>query len=192
MCVIVSVAVDQVTGKNFGVLIATLLPGFVTLWGVSYFSPTLRSWLAATPSDAPTIGGFLYVTLASVGAGMTVSAFRFQIIDRIHHATGIRQPPWDFSRLRDSVTAYEVLNEIHYKYYVFHANILLAIVFTTFARRTALDDWSLSWFDAGLAVLCAVYFLTSRDNLKKYYTRVAKLLGTESSSLDDSRLKSGL
>jgi len=31
---------------NFGVLIAFVLPGFIVLWGVSYFSATVRLWLS--------------------------------------------------------------------------------------------------------------------------------------------------
>ena len=103
---------QQLTSKNFGLLIANLLPGFTALWGASQFSETVRMWLGTTPSDAPSVGGFLYVTLASIGAGMTVSAVRFLVIDRIHHRTGISEPRWDFSRLSDNVAAYDVLIEI--------------------------------------------------------------------------------
>ncbi len=92
----------EVSSKNFGLLIANLLPGLVALWGASYFSHTVRIWLGASGATGPTVGGFLYVTLASVGAGMTVSAVRFLVIDRIHHWTGVRQPLSDFSKLRDS------------------------------------------------------------------------------------------
>jgi hypothetical protein len=62
----------EVSGKNFGFLIAYILPGFVRLWAISYFSPTVRAWLVSSSSaaGAATVGGFLYVTLASVGAGL--------------------------------------------------------------------------------------------------------------------------
>ena len=36
----------------------------------------------------------------------------------------------------------------------------------------------MDWIDVGLWVLAIVFFLTSRDNLKKYYQRGEKLLGT--------------
>ena len=62
----------EVSPGNFGLLIAFLLPGFIVLWGLSYFSATVRLWLAGS-GQSPTVGGFMFVTLASVAAGVTVS-----------------------------------------------------------------------------------------------------------------------
>ena len=64
----------------------------------------------------------MFVTLASVAAGVTVSTVRWLVIDTIHHWTGLPQPAWDFSRFQDRVGAYNVLNDIHYKFYQSHAN----------------------------------------------------------------------
>jgi len=36
-------------------------------------------------------------TLASVAAGLSVSAVRWLVLDTVHHRTGVRQPSWDFS-----------------------------------------------------------------------------------------------
>src|SRR5437763_832294 len=113
----------EVTSSNFGLLIAFLLPGFTSLWGASYFSETVGHWLSDA-GTTPTVGGFMYVTLASVAAGVTVSTVRWAVLDTIHRWTGLPQPAWDFSRLQDNVVAYNVLNEIHYKYYQFHGNLL--------------------------------------------------------------------
>jgi hypothetical protein len=41
----------EMSQKNFGLLIAYLLPGFVVLWGISFFSPTVQSWLTGSPPD---------------------------------------------------------------------------------------------------------------------------------------------
>jgi hypothetical protein len=72
----------DVTGKNFGVIIAFLLPGFVLLWGLSYSSKPIADWLArSSGSDAATIGGFLYSTLASLALGLLVSATRWLLVD---------------------------------------------------------------------------------------------------------------
>ena len=57
------------TRDTFGPLIAYLVSGATVLFGFSQFSPTLRTWFAVTPADAPTIGGFLYLTVASLAAG---------------------------------------------------------------------------------------------------------------------------
>ena len=144
----------DVSPGNFGVLIAFVLPGFVVLWGVSYFSATVRLWLSGA-GTTPTIGGFMFGTLASVAAGVTVSTVRWLVIDKIHHWTGIRQPPWDFARLQDNVGAYNLLNDIHYKFYQFHANGLIALFFVYVARRTHCGIFTapVGWSDLGFVLL---------------------------------------
>ena len=58
--------------------------------------------------------------------------------------------------------------------------MLVALAFAYAARRTAQGVWlgSLAWADFGIVLLEAVFFLGSRDALRKYYTRVAQLLGS--------------
>ena len=67
----------DLTRDNFGLLIAYLLPGFVALWGAAYHVEAVQSWLRSTAPDAPTIGGFLYATLASTALGLVISAVRW-------------------------------------------------------------------------------------------------------------------
>ena len=168
----------EVSSSNFGLLIAFLLPGFVVLWGASYFSGTIALWLSGS-GETPTVGGFMYVTLASVAAGVTVSTVRWAVIDTIHHWTGLSQPHWDFSRLQDNVAAYNVLNEIHYKFYQFHGNLLIALFFVYVARRVHFGFFAepLGWVDLGCLLLSVILFVGSRDTLRKYYVRVSQLLG---------------
>ena len=180
----ISCHMREITSDNFGLLIAYLVPGFTVLLGVSYFSETAAAWLRGASAAGPTIGGFLYVTLASVAAGMTCSAVRFHIVDRIHSWTGISHPRWDFTKLAERIAAYDVLIEIHYNYYKFHANSLVALTVLYFARQSAVRGWSLGIEDIAFLLLGVVFFATSRDNLRKYYTRVAKLLGTEGNRTD--------
>src|SRR5437879_3020589 len=78
------------------------------LLGFSQFNPTLQSWFAVSKMDAPTIGGFLYLTLASLGAGMTVSAIRWATIDHVHAWTGLPIPQRNFSNLGPNVEAFVV------------------------------------------------------------------------------------
>ncbi len=165
---------QDVSTKNFGLLIAYLIPGFATLWGVSYFSPVVRSWLGSTADSSPSVGGFLYVTLASVSAGLTVSTIRWLVIDSIHHHTGIQQPNWDFSRLGQTVAAYDVLKEIHYRYFQFYSNSLVALTIAFALRWVAIG---MRWGElGGVFLLCALFFLASRDTLRKYHSRVHGLL----------------
>ncbi len=170
----------DVSSSNFGLVIAHLVPGAVALAGFRPFSATVQSWFATEPLDAPTVGGFMYVTLASIAAGVTLNTVRWAVLDTIHSWTGLPQPAWNFSRLRDNVAAYTVLNEIHYKYYQFHGNLLVALLVVYVARRIHLGALTapLGWLDLGFLLLSVILFVGSRDTLRKYYARVSQFLGT--------------
>lgn len=125
---------------NFGLVVAYLVPGLVILWGISYSSPIVRAWLAAPPDSLPTVGGLLYVTVVSLAAGMTASAFRWALLDTFHHATGVTPPAWNFAILQEKLEAFQTLIEIHYRYYQTHANLLVALVFA-YAMRFRAAGW---------------------------------------------------
>jgi len=166
---------QSVTNENFGPLIAYLIPGATVLVGVSRFFPTLRVWLAVTPADSPTIGGFLYLTVASLGAGMTVSAVRWLVIDRLHHRTGIPAPTLDFARLGSNVDGLTILIDIHYRHYLFHANMVIALAAGYVCYRLGTGA-PIGLADLVAILVEAVFFVTSRDNLRKYYARSQQLL----------------
>lgn len=173
---------DENASGKFGLLVAYLIPGATVLWGLSLFSPQLAGLFAAAPPNAPTIGGVLYLTIASLAAGMTVNAVRWAVLDTLHSRTGLALPPLDFSRLGTNVEAFNLLIEIHYKHYQFHANMVVAtaLAYACYRIHTGLrGTWG--WFDAGVAVLEIVFFAMSRDTLRKYYTRGAQLLACPAS-----------
>ena len=167
----------DVTSNNFGVLIAYLVPGATALWGLSSFSPAFRSWFAATPTDAPTISGFLYLTVASLAVGMTVTAIRWACVDLVHSVTGLKAPDLDFSQLPGKVDAYNLLIEIHYRHYQFYANMFVATAITWICHRITMESkCQLSWIDPTFVLVEAIFFLTSRDTLRKYLNRTGQLL----------------
>jgi hypothetical protein len=165
----------EVPLNDFGLLIAYVLPGFAALWGVSFIYPEVGVWLAVPEAQAPTIAGFLYATVASIAAGMTVSTVRWLLIDTLHHVMGVKQPNWDFGELGSRANAFEVLLDIHYKYYQFHANMLVSLVWVYGTWRST-HAGHLGLIDAGAFLLAVIFFLGSRDNLQKYYHRSGQLL----------------
>lgn len=169
---------QTVSNDNFGPLIAYLVPGATALAGVSQFSPVLQSWFAAVPPDAPTIGGFLYVTAASLAIGMVISAVRWAVVDTAHRLMGLQAPRLDFSTLDQKVEALALLIDIHYRHYLYYANMFVALGIAYACYRATQGDWSrLGWMDIGFAVLEVILFVTSRDTLGKYYARSQQLLG---------------
>ena len=188
---------SELSEKNFGLLIAYVLPGFVTLWGISHFSPTVESWIATSQHGAPTVGGFLYVTLASLVAGLTVSAIRWILIDNLHHATGVKPPAWEFANLDDRLQGFLALVENHYRYYQFYANSAIAggIAYATYSSSNYVNFCQPDWRISGFVLLEIVLLAGSRDSLRKYYLRVERLLGNleapERSANHDQRFSSG-
>ena len=147
------------------------------MWGLSSFLPSLRAWFAATPTDAPTISGFLYLTVASLAVGMTVTAIRWACVDLVHSVTGLKAPDLDFSQLPGKVDAYRLLIEIHYSHYQFYANMGVATAITWICHRITIDPkCQLSWVDPIFVLVEGVFFLTSRDTLRKYQERTEQLL----------------
>jgi len=172
--------VKDVTSNNFGVLIAYLVPGATALWGLSSFSPSLRAWFASTPNDAPTISGFLYLTVASLAVGMTVTAIRWACVDLVHAATGLTAPDLDFSQLPGKVDAYNLLIEIHYRHYQFYSNMFVATAITWICFRISIrPPCQLSWIEPGFLMIEAIFFLTSRDTLRRYHFRTQQLLSVQ-------------
>lgn len=109
---------------------------------------------------------------------MIANVFRWALIDTIHHHTGVRMPPWDFSLLQEKLGGYELMVELHYRYHQFFANMLIALVFTYVAYRSAPSGYVMHYgmMDVGFVIVCVVLFLGSRDALQKYYRRAGELL----------------
>lgn len=132
---------QQVSDRNFGLLIAYIIPGFATLVGLGRFSQTVQGWLSfAAVEQAPTVAGFLYVTVASVGLGMAVSAIRYATIDQIHEYTGLPRPRWDDKNLQANFDAFNNLVDQHSRYYQFHANSIIAALVVVAAHLYAGHD----------------------------------------------------
>jgi hypothetical protein len=166
--------VKDVTSANFGLLIAYVIPGFVMLWGFAPYSPTIRIWLSQNPTDGATIGGFLYGTIASVGAGLLISTLRWLVIDSIHDRSGIRQPAWNLRKLRDSVSAFDRIVDHQYRYYQAYANGIVSISIALPMHWIADEFSGLQLM--GMLLMDALLFVGSRDVLRKYYQRVDALL----------------
>jgi hypothetical protein len=168
---------QNVSDSSFGPLIAYLIPGTTALWGLSRFSPSLQALFAIVPAGAPTIGGFLYLTLAAMAVGMTVTAIRWVVIDQLHRVTGLPPPHLDFSKLPGKVESLALLIEIHYRHYQFYANMAVALVIAYGCYRMSLETiYEAGWPDSAFLFLQGVFLAMSRDTLRKYYRRSEQLL----------------
>ncbi len=183
---------QAVNNDNFGPLVAYLVPGGTVLLGFSRFSPTLQTWFTPPSGAAPSIGGFLYLTVASIAAGMVVSAVRWACVDTVHAKTGLPPAKLDFSRLNENVAAFELLISIHYRHYLYYSNMFIAVAAAYLCYRVDLPNpMSLGWTDLGFVLLETVFFATSRDTLRKYYQRSEQLLSAPSADVAASDADDG-
>ena len=168
---------QQVSDRNFGLLIAYIVPGFLALIGVSVIWPTVGVWLSiASVEQMPTVAGFLYITIASIGMGMTVSAIRWITLDQVHEHTGVPRPIWDDAKLQDNYDAFLMVVEHHYRHYQFHGNSLVSMMIVYVARLMATEISFGDGTEVALLVLGAVFFKASRNNLKRYYSRASVVM----------------
>lgn len=163
---------------SFGLLIAYVVPGFLSIVQLAAFAEPLQIWLASDLDTAPSVAGFLYVTIASVGAGLTASAIRWLVLDTIHHRTGVAPPTWSFRRLHSRADAFQGVVQNHYRYYQFYGNTLIVIVMGALVGRgpgVLAGLYPFSGLPVDLALI-ALFAIASRDTLRKYYARAGELL----------------
>ncbi len=182
---------SELSGKQFGLLIAYVLPGFVILFGVSFVSPTALGWLkSAESATGPSVGGFLYAFLFSVGGGVTVSAVRWFILDKVHQRTGVRRPLLNLESLEDKFRSFDRVVEDHYRYYEFYGGMTIATGFSYFVWRLQQTTTGVGCCDILFLIIEVVFIAASRDALRNYYGRAAQVLGTtEGKVFHDKRIR---
>jgi hypothetical protein len=171
----------EITDKNFGLIIAFLLPGFLLLWMLSLADiGNSEAWLNSF-SD-PSVSGFLYVTLASLALGLIISATRWAVVDHLlgcgFRLFGKPLPKINFSRLRDAdkFAAFQGVNENHYRYYQYYSNTLVAFVVGCLTYLARGKEASHATLVIGI-VLALILLAASADCLVKYHARASEITG---------------
>lgn len=166
--------IKDVSSTSFGYIIAFLLPGMMLLFGLGLWYPNLFPTLGLTKLDA-SIGGSALFLLASLSAGLIITAPRWFIYEKLlchktkfdaGHFTGLSQS--------DKMAAFKAVVDEHYRYHQFYGGasialvpILLFLVHTGYCHSRMLF-WSAIISSVALETLL-VY--TSTDCWKKYVIR---------------------
>jgi hypothetical protein len=169
----------EVTDQNFGVIIAFWLPGFLLLWGLSYSSPEISAWLAkSSAGDAPTVGGFLYASLASLALGLLISAIRWAIVEQfLYRATGLRHADIDDTKLKnkDTLAAFQAAIQNHFRYYQYYSNTFVAIV-SALLFNLAFAKEKVPWWAVMLVIVIAVILIfASRSEPRSFNERAGEI-----------------
>ena len=166
--------------KNFGLLIAFVMPGFVALHAIAQFNLTVAGWLAAHPAQA-SFSGYLFTITASLGFGLLVSAVRWLLVDTFFHLTMVKPPSWDFSLLDEKLAAFDALVVSHYRYYQFYANLAVVIPIWLWVFSGPLFNDDLARLLLATILAECLLLTASRDALAKYYRRAEALLDRQDS-----------
>ena len=165
----------EIYSRQFGLIIAYILPGFIALVGVAPLLPLVALWLRPL-SNGIELGPPIYALLAATAVGMIVSCFRWLLIDPLLRLTGVPQSVSNYRLLEDKLEAVNYLVEAHYRYYQFYANALIGILFAYLVNRFLHTSMLLGFgTDLGVLILCAVLLAGSRDALSKYRHRSHQL-----------------
>jgi hypothetical protein len=167
---------QSVSNDNFGPLIAYLVPGATVLAALSPYSATLRGWFAVGTASAPTVGGFLFLTVAALATGMTVSAVRWAVVDPLLRLTGLSKPALDFTRLAENLDAVRYLTEVHYTHYLFYANSAVAgaVAYSALVVRGGI--WASALVGVTFVALEVILLAAARDALALHRRRSAQVL----------------
>jgi hypothetical protein len=170
----------EVSGLNFGIIIAFWIPGFLLLWILSLSFPDIGTWLnTAGKSHEETVGGFLYVATASLGLGMVLSAVRWLFVDHFLYATFITQNNFNFANLSkdNNQASFDSIVENHYRYYQYYSNSFVAIVIGLIAYLLYSPQYPNYKVWIGVAFIAVCLIWAAKDALDKYNERGAKILG---------------
>src|SRR5579862_3337065 len=125
----------ETSGRQFGLLIAYVLPGFIALVGMMPIFPIVGQWLRPVTQDGLGIGPPAYALLAAISLGLILSCFRWLSIDQLHRLMGATPPKWDDKRLDSVLRGFDYLVQNHFRYYEFCGNTLIAILWTYGVNR---------------------------------------------------------
>ncbi len=166
----------DISSTTFGYVIAFLLPGLVSLYGLAFFSSRVEKILQpATTTDA-TIGPSFLLLLAALAAGLFQSAIRCFVFEK-WVCRNRKLDPGMFARLAaaDRLASFKAVVDEHYRYHQFYGGCFLAliVVFTGWLWNTYR---TLNWRYLLLAVVVFVAFeilvyFTSTDAYCKYVDR---------------------
>ena len=161
--------------KNFGLIIAFGLPGFLVLIGLPPQATSPLANLLNQPGQ-PSLGGFLYLLPASIGCGLILSAIRWILIDTLLHWSGVRKPNLNFHSIPSKLEAFNLFVEHNYRFYQFYSNCLIAIL-VLLAVHWRINSRPSAEVLGLLGLLCVVLVAASRDCLARFYLRARITLG---------------
>jgi len=188
----------SIPSLDFGLFIAYVLPGLVTLYGLTFVLERANQ-LFRKPDTAPTLGAALMIMLLALLLGRVVSAVRSAVMEptfaaaipfvdctRVPEFGAVRADDVDYLRLmdRDRRELFKLITDTEFRPYQFAANTALALLIATgcwIAGLEGRERYRPRTLLRALAILAVVAFLYGGARVAHYrYARaIAALNGVE-------------
>ncbi len=172
---------------DFGNLIAYLLPGYLSLFALTYVSTRVSELFRLSFSKDAGIGTEMALLLFALTAGVSVSACRALLLDRLQVLTGIKAAPTDYRSLTDPEkrAAFSEVVTNKYRFSQFYGNgflaLLLLVGLRTYAGISPFANWALlALFTLALAVL----FAQHRGQLSGTNEAVRQILSSQATEVE--------
>jgi len=153
----------DVTSTAFGLLIAFLLPGFVGLYTLTFWSPTVRHVFDNFQTAQSTVGLSLLVVLAALAAGLEITALRWVLFESWRSKRS-RLKSTDFALLgldEGRLSAFRAAVDEHYRYHQFWGGMSIVMPFFYFGlQRGSCADLPMACGGWGLFLFSVVEAVT--------------------------------
>jgi len=168
---------------DFSLVIAFLLPGFVSLYALSFVSPRVSMLMNALAGKDATVGTSLAVLLFALAAGVMTSGVRALMVDWLQHKTGVNKPALNFGALAQTevLAAFKEAVGNVYRFAQFYGNMfvsLLLVAALKFGREPSAIKSQLELFILTVSAT-VILFLSHRRSLRETYDRLTDIVGTQ-------------
>jgi hypothetical protein len=163
---------------DFGLLIAYVIPGFVGLYAMSFYSKPMRS-LLGSDRFVPQGGAVVPLVLLAIAAGISINAIAWATLRLVIQATGVARPNLNYALLtQEKSIAFQEIIQSNFHYYQYYVNTLTAFIllFVSYAMRNVRHSKALGF--VGAVGLIVILFFASRDSLQRTYSAMDALLKT--------------
>jgi hypothetical protein len=121
---------------NFGLIIAYILPGTVTVYGLRYLSPRIDALWSTLERGQIVVGPLILIGVSALAVGLIVSSFRVVVLEPILYCTGVKQTIIKYDKIADAERRelFSQMVENVYRYEQFYGNVLLSLLLFSILR----------------------------------------------------------
>ncbi len=159
---------------NFGLIIAYILPGTVTVYGLRYLSPRIDALWSTLERGQIVAGPLILIGVSALAVGLILSSFRFVVLEPILYCTGVNRTTIKYDKITNTerLNLFNQMVENVYRYEQFYGNVLLSLLLFFILRYFVGDKPIVQTrgdFVAFIAILVSlvVLFFATRTQLKE-------------------------